>query len=225
VDSGAHKSLRQEWIETPPDVSYRFVVSLDTARAGDSVVRTLLQQKQSWWQRAVALFMRDLLRLVMGALLVALLGWFSFHLALVVDHALDATRRLQSVAFLPILTLLMFLSLLAVVHIVARRLARSAFQRFYRDFYFDNEFLLEGRESYLWFEEQSAGAIRRWSTFEQLVEFDEGMWLFLRRRTTYAGYRGILISKESLPGSCPWDELKEYLRQRIEQGADCRQNS
>ena len=44
------------------------------------------------------------------------------------------------------------------------------------------------------------------------------MWLFLRRGTTFAGLRGILISKESLPGSCSWSELKVYLRQRIDEG-------
>jgi hypothetical protein len=206
--SRTHTSLRQEWVDTPPDVSYRFVVSLDTARAGDSVVRAIPQRKQSWWQRAIAFFMRDLLRLVIGALLVVLLGWLSFHLAVVIDRALDATQRLHSVAFLPIATFLMFLGLLAGFRIAIRRLVKLPFERFYREFYSDNEFLLEGRKSHLWFEEQSVGAIRRWSTFEQLVEFEEGMWLFLRRRTTYAGYRGILISKESLPGSCPWDELK-----------------
>ena len=48
-----------------------------------------------------------------------------------------------------------------------------------------------------------------------LVEFDEGLWLFLRRRTTFAGLRGILITTESLPGSCAWTELNVYLRQRI----------
>jgi hypothetical protein len=91
-------------------------------------------------------------------------------------------------------------------------------QGLYREFYSDNEFLLEGRKSHLWFEERSAGAIREWSTFESLVEFDEGMWLFLRRSTTFAGLRGILISMESLPGSCAWSELTVYLRQRIGEG-------
>jgi hypothetical protein len=92
-------------------------------------------------------------------------------------------------------------------------------QQLYREFYSGNEFLLEGRKSHLWFEERSAGAIRQWSTFESLVEFDEGMWLFLRRSTTFAGLRGILISTESLPGSFAWSELKAYLSQRIGEGA------
>ena len=55
---------------------------------------------------------------------------------------------------------------------------------------------------------------------KSLVEFDEGMWLLLRRSTTFAGLRGILISKDSLPGSCAWSELKVYLSQRIEEGAE-----
>lgn len=79
---------------------------------------------------------------------------------------------------------------------------------------------MEGWKSHLWFDERSAGVIRRWSTFQQVVEFDEGMWLFLRRSTTFAGLRGILISKESLPGSCAWPELRMYLRQRIDEGAE-----
>ena len=93
---------------------------------------------------------------------------------------------------------------------------RLSFQRFYREFYSDNEFLLEGPKSHLWFDEQSDGAIRRLATFEQLVEFEEGMCLFLRRRTIFAGLRGILISKNSPPGSCAWSELQMYLSQRIE---------
>jgi hypothetical protein len=216
--SGAHTPLRQEWVETPPDVSYRFVISLGTLRAADAVARAFLKKKRSWWQRAVAFFMRDVLRLIVGASLIALFGWISLQPALVVDRVLEPTQRLGSGALLPFLTfLLTFLGISAGSLVATRRLARLSFQRFYREFYSDNEFLLEGRKSHLWFDEQSAGAVRRWSTFQQLVEFEEGMWLFLRRRTTFAGQRGILISKESLPGSCSWSELTEYLRQRIEE--------
>jgi hypothetical protein len=102
---------------------------------------------------------------------------------------------------------------------------RFSFQRFYREFYSDNEFLLEGRKSHLWFDEQSAGPIRRWATFEQLIEFEEGTWLFLRRRTTFAGLRGILTSKNSLPNSCAWSELQMYLCQRIGEAASCEAES
>jgi len=115
--------------------------------------------------------------------------------------------------------LVIFLGLAAGFRSVMRRLAKFASRSLYREFYADVEFLVEGRKSHLWFDERSAGAIRRWSTFEQVVEFEEGMWLFLRRRTTYAGQRGILISKESLPGSCSWSDLQMYVRQRIEEGA------
>jgi hypothetical protein len=164
--------------------------------------------------------MRDILRLIVGALVVALLVWLSLQPALLVDRTLDATQRLGSGAALPVITfLVIFASLLVGFRIAVRRMVKSPLHRLYREFYADNEFLLEGRKSHLWFDEQSAGAIRRWSTFAQLVEFEEGMWLFLRRRTTFAGQRGILITKDSLPGSCTWDELKEYVRQRIEEGA------
>jgi hypothetical protein len=121
---------------------------------------------------------------------------------------------LRIIAFLVTL-----LGLTAGLRILVQRLSKLSFQRLYCEFYSDNEFLLEGRKSHLWFEERCAGAIREWSTFESVVEFDEGMWLFLRRRTTFAGLRGILISTESLPGSCTWSELKLYLRQRIGEGA------
>jgi hypothetical protein len=218
--SGAHIPLRREWAETPPDVSYRFVVSLATLRAADAVARASLQNTRKWWQRAVALFVRDTLRFVLGALVLALFGWLSFQLSLVVDHALAATQRVGSGALVPMVTFLIaFLGLVVGFRIAMRRLAKLSFDRLYREFYSDNEFLLEGRRSHLWFDEQSAGAIRRWSSFERLVEFEEGMWLLLRRRRTFAGLRGILISKDSLPNSCSWSELQMYLRQRIEEAA------
>jgi hypothetical protein len=143
--------------------------------------------------------------------------------ALSVHHALFALQRADSGPVLLIVTflassltfLVSFFGLWAGFRIAVRRLDRSSFERTYGEFYSGNEFLLEGRKSHLWLDERSAGAIRRWSTLEQLVEFDEGMWLILQRRTAFAG-RGILISKESLPGSCIWSELKEYLGQRIE---------
>jgi hypothetical protein len=218
--SGAHKPLRQEWLETAPDVSYRFVVSPGTLWAADSVLRAVFQKKRSWWQRAMALFVRDILRLIVGALVAVLFGWLSLQPAIVVYRALDETQRPASAALLAIVTFLAtFLGFMAGFRIAIRRLNTLAFRRFYREFYADNEFLLEGRKSHLWFDERSAGAIRCWSTFDQLVEFDEGMWLFLRRRTTFAGLRGILISKERLPNSCAWSELRMYLSQRLEERA------
>jgi hypothetical protein len=216
--SGAHIPLRQEWAETPPDVSYRFVVSPVTFRAANAVARSSLQKIKSWWQRAIALFVRDVLRLVVGVLVIALCGWLALQLALVVDRAFETTQRIGSGALLPILIFLVtFLGLFTGFRIATRRLARLPFDRVYREFYSDNEFLLEGRKSHLWFDEQSAGAIRRWSTFKSVVEFEGGMWLFLRRRTTFAGLRGILISKDSLSNSCSWSELQMYLSQRIEE--------
>jgi hypothetical protein len=213
--------LRQEWAETPADVSYRFVVSPGTLRVANAVAGASLQKRKNWCQRAIALFVRDILRLVVGALVTALFGWLSFHLALVVDRALEATQRFGSGELLPIVTFLVtFLSGLAGFRIAIRRWANLSFDRFYREFYADNEFLLEGRKSHLWFDEQSAGAIRRWSTFERLIEFEEGMLLFLRRRTTFAGLRSILISKDSLPNSCAWSELQMYLSQRLEEAGE-----
>ena len=104
--SGAHEPLRQEWIETPPDVSYRFVVSLGTLQAAQSVAQAVLRKQGSWWQRALASFMRDILRLIVGAFVIALLGWLSLQPARVVDRALDETQRLGTGALLPIVTFL-----------------------------------------------------------------------------------------------------------------------
>jgi hypothetical protein len=217
--TGMHEPLRREWAETPPDVSYRYVVSLGTLQAADSVSRAVLQEKRRWWQRALAFFLRDVVRMIFGALTLGLLAWFALQPALLVDRAWDAADR-PGGPLLPVLTFLaVFLALWTALYIANRRLLRSSLRGVYREFYAGTEFLLEGRKSHLWFDEQSAGAIRRWSTFGRLVEFDEGLWLFLRRRTTFAGQRGILVSKQSLPGSCAWSELKAYLTERIAQTA------
>ena len=113
--SSAHEPLRQEWAETPPDVSYRFVVSLATLRAADAVVRARLQKKPNGrWRRAMAFFMRDMLRMVIGALVLALLAWLALQPALMVHGALDESKRLGSGAVLPVATfLVVFLGLFA----------------------------------------------------------------------------------------------------------------
>ena len=218
--AGVHAPLRQEWTEAPPDLSYRFVISPTTLRAADAVALAVRKKKRRWWQGVLAFLVLLVLRFIFGALILALIGWLSLQAAYLVDRLLGASLRAGSGALLPIMAfLVIFLGLEAGFRSVMRRLAKFASRSLYREFYADVEFLVEGRKSHLWFDERSAGAIRRWSTFEQVVEFEEGMWLFLRRRTTYAGQRGILISKESLPGSCSWSDLQMYVRQRIEEGA------
>jgi len=220
--SGAHDRLRQEGVEMPPDISYRFVVGLGTLRAADSAGRTAFQKKSSWWQRVIA----EITRFIVGALLIALFGWLSFQIGDVVYRALDATQYFGGGAFVPIITFLVFVvaylglftGLRTAMRRLRQRLVTLRLQRIYRELYLDNEFLLEGRKSHLWLDERSGGAILRWSSFEQLVEFEEGILLFLRRRTTYAARLFILISKESRPGSCTWSELREYLVQRFKEG-------
>jgi hypothetical protein len=213
--SDTHKTLRQEWAETPPDVSYRFVISPGTMQAAGTVASAVIKKRKTRLERALAFLMSQVLYYFVMMLWILMVSWLSVQAAL-----LFSNTPLRIVAFL-----VTFSGLIAGVRIAVRRLSRLSAQRLYREFYFDNEFLLEGRKSHLWFDERSAGAIRRWSTFEQVVEFEEGMWLFLRRGTTFAGLRGILISKESLPNSCSWSELQEYLRQRIEDGAKCEAGS
>jgi hypothetical protein len=214
---GTHILLRQEWTETPPDISYRFVVSLRTLRAAHAASGAFQRKKMSWWQRPFASFGITILRLIIGSLLVALYAWLSLQPARIVDSALGATPHSE---FLPIMAFLaFFIGFVVVGRIALLRLARLPLKRLHSAFYADNEFLLEGRKSHLWFDEQSAGAIRRWSTIERIIEFEDGMWLFLRRRRTFAGLPGLLISKDSLPNSCAWSELRMYLSERIEEGA------
>jgi hypothetical protein len=221
--SGAHGPLRQEWTETPPEVSYRFVVSPRTLRAADSVARAFLRRRRRWWQPPLASIVWDAVRVVVGLVVIAFIALTSVLFALVVHHKLFVLQHSGSGLVLQVVTvlatsftfLISFLVLWTGFRIAARRLATSSLERAYDEFYSGNEFLLEARKSHLWLEEPSSGAIRRWSTVEQIVEFEEGMWLLLRRRTNVAD-RGILISKESLPGSCVWSELKEYLGQRVE---------
>ncbi len=209
-----HVTLRQEWAETPADVSYRFVVSLGTLRAANAAFRAFQQKKMSRWQRAIASFGVTILRVIIGLPLVALYAWLSLQPARIVDGVLSATPHS---ALLPNTTFFVFfIGLLVGSRIAFRRLAKRSLDRLYGEFYADSEFLLEGRKTHLWFDEQSAGAIRRWSTFERILEFEDGMWLLLRRRTTFAGLRGLLISKDSLPNSCSWNELRTYLSQRID---------
>jgi hypothetical protein len=208
-----HIPLRQEWAGTPAEVSYRFVVSPATLRRANVALQSFRRRKKSGRRRVLASFALVFLRYLIGYSTMALLGWLSFLSAEMVDRALGAAPHSE---FLPIVTFLaIFSGLFVGFRVAARRLARLPLERLYQEFYDGNEFLLEGRKSHLWFDERSAGAIRRWSTFERILEFEEGMWLLLRRRTTFAGLRGLLISKESLADSCEWAELRMYASERI----------
>src|SRR3954471_18491304 len=100
--AGTHESLRHQWAETPPDVSYRFVVSFGTLQAADAVALSAFRKKANWWRRGLAYFLRDILRFSAGALIMALFAWLALQPALVVDRALDATQRFGSGALLPI---------------------------------------------------------------------------------------------------------------------------
>ena len=209
-DADVHKTLLQEWAESPPDVSYRFVVSPGTLRAAEAVASAILTKRRSRWYRALAFLMSLAGYYFVWTLYIVLVSWLSIQAALLFSNTL-----LRILAFL-----VTILGLTAGLRLLPRRFFELPFQRRYLEFYSDNEFLLEGRKSHLWFEERSAGAIRRWSTFEQVVEFEEGMWLFLRRGRTFGNLRGILISKESLPNSCSRSELQAYLQQRIDEAQD-----
>jgi hypothetical protein len=201
-----HQPLRQAWVETAPDISYRFVVSRDTLRAAVAMDEAIRLVATSRWERAIRLFLQLTIvaSVAISIMWLSSLGYWAAH------------PMLGAVATFVVL----YLVLLAVLKWTVQPLARFSLDRSYREHYAGNEFCLEGRDDFVWFEDQSAGAIRRWSTFEHVFEFEGGMWLMLRRSTTFAGYRGLLISRESLPGSCDCNDLHAYLRQRIARHAD-----
>jgi hypothetical protein len=216
---GVHNQLRQEWMETPPDLSYQFVVSFDTLRAAGVAYSATFKKKMRWWARALRYFVVLILKSAFAILIVGLMLWLPYQASVLVDRLSDATQRLGGNAIVSVITFLITLVALSIgLRIVGRRLNKRPTAH-YHEFYAGNEFIVEARKSHLWFAERSAGAIRRWSTFEQVVEFEEGMWLLLRRSTTFAALRGLLIARESLPGSCDWNDLKAYVRQRIEEAA------
>ncbi len=200
-----YKALLQEWADSPPDVSYRFVVSPGTLRAAEAVAAAFLMKRRNRWRRAIAFVMSLAGYYLVWTLYIVFVSWLSIQAALLFSNTL-----LRILAFL-----ITFLGLTAGLRLLPRRFFELPFRRRYLEFYSDNEFLLECRRSHLWFEERSAGAIRRWSAFEQVLEFEEGMWLFLRRGKAFGNLRGILVSKESLPNSCSWGELRAYIQQRI----------
>src|SRR5215467_13170449 len=183
--SSGHEELRQEWREEPPDISYRFVVSLGTLRSAYSVLEAVRKKKIALWKRALIFTISLILKLIGSVLLVALAAWPAFELARLVDREFSADMPfLTAISFLVV-----FLAIFSASCVGLRRLGKLPSQQLYREYFADNVFLMEARKSHVWFDERSAGAIRRWSTFEQFVEFDEGMWLVLRRRTTFAGLR------------------------------------
>jgi hypothetical protein len=214
-----HNQLRQEWVEAPPDLSYRFVVNFDAFQAAGVAYHAAFKKKMRWWARALRYFVVVILRYAFGIVIIGLILWLSYQAAVLVDRLSNATQALGGHEIVSVITLpVTFVAFLIGLLIIGRRLnKRPAVQ--YREFYAGNEFHVEARKSHLWFAERSAGAIRRWSTFEQVVEFEEGMWLLLRRNTTFAALRGLLITRESLPGSCDWNDLKAYVRHRIEEAA------
>jgi hypothetical protein len=66
---GAHESLRKEGAETPPDVSYRFVVSFGTCQAASAAWQAATRKKTRW-ARTRAFLVRHIGRLILGLLLL-----------------------------------------------------------------------------------------------------------------------------------------------------------
>jgi hypothetical protein len=211
-----HKHLRLEWGETPPDLAYRFVVSFDALQAANVAERASPKRKMRRWERAP--------RYVFAFILKYALYWgvalgIPYLVAILVDRLFNATERLGGNAIVGVMTFLATFAAISISGRILIRRTKAQATAYYREFFGGNEFLLEVRKSHLWFAERSAGAIRRWSTFEAVVEFEQGMWLFLRRATTFASRRGLLITRESLPGSCDWKDLSAYVRERIQEAA------
>jgi hypothetical protein len=131
--SDTHKPLRQEWVETPPDVSYRFVVSLHTLRAANAASQAFRRKKKmSWSRRLVASFVLLTLRLIVGSLLLALYAWISFQPARIVDQALGTTSHSELLSFITFLVF--FIGLLVGGRIALLRLARLPIERLHGEF-------------------------------------------------------------------------------------------
>jgi hypothetical protein len=143
------------------------------------------------------------------------------RLATFVYDAVAATQStLIAGLFALAVTFITWLGLLFFGRLAIPWLNRKALRRSHQELYFDSEFVLEGRTSHLWFDDRFVGAIRHWSTVDRIIEFEQGMWLMLHKRGL--SREGYLISKESLPGSCAWDEFKAYVDARIAEGARSR---
>ena len=216
AESGAHGSLRKQGAaETRPDVSYRFVVSFSTHQAASVAWQTTTRKKR---RGPVTSFLARYVAQPIGALLYALL---CLKLATVVYHAVAAVQPAPIAGLMATVTFFgLTVGLALAGGLLVPRLQKKQLWRSYQEVYVDNEFLLEGRRSHLWFDDRCVGAVRHWSTVDRVVEFEDGIWLFLRKRGL--SREAYLISKESLPGSCPWDELKAYLGDRIAEGASSR---
>jgi hypothetical protein len=72
-----HKTLLQEWAESPPDVSYRFVVSPGTLRAAEAVASAILMKRRSRWHRALAFLMSLAGYYLEWTLYIVLVSWLS----------------------------------------------------------------------------------------------------------------------------------------------------
>src|SRR6266581_7442021 len=93
--SDEHTSLRQEWAETPPDVSYRFVVSRRSLRAAQAVASAARKKKEGRWKRALAFLSLLVAYYIIMTSYVMLVAWLSFRAALLLDVTV-----LRIVAFL-----------------------------------------------------------------------------------------------------------------------------
>lgn len=208
------------WAEaagTPPDVVYRFVVSRDTLEAGDAAFRETLQKGGSWRRRLRSEVFGSLGRLFVDVPLALLIAYGVLQLAILVYRAVDVTQRPATAVLLAVATFLATYGAIMRGFVVAiRYIGRRSRRRHYLEYYADNTFAAEGRRSHLWVEEQGAGGIFCWSTFDSLVEFEGGLWLRIRPRIRgFVSRRAILFGTESLPGSCSWDEFRAYAGARI----------
>jgi hypothetical protein len=216
--SGVHEQYRRELREVAPDVSYGFVVDSRTAQASLRVLSAVAKRRRTFSERVLFGLLSWTSIVILGVLGLGASLWLSIQSAQFVDRQFGPDAHFSNNNFLPMVTfLVVFVVTYSLILIGLRRLAKLSARGQYQYLYEDNVFLLEGRKSHLWLDERSAGAIRRWSAFDELVEFNEGIWLILRRRAKFVPVWAVLIGKDSLPGSCKWSELRDYLWQRIEE--------
>jgi len=214
LSSDPHDALRKEWAETPAELTYRYVVSFERFQAAHAAARNRFN-RAGRWQRAIAFFGRDVLRLIVGAAVVAILAWVSLQGALVASRLLGSAGAAEVSPLIPVGTFVsIFLLLFIAFRLAVPRLVTLMAYRTYCEYFRGTEFTVEAANSLLSFGDRSATVIRRWSAIEEAREFEGGLWLFVKRPTARAKQVGILISAESLPGSCSWERLRAYVQGR-----------
>jgi hypothetical protein len=91
---GSYQALLRECSETPPEISYRFVVSLDALRKATQATEIILRDAGGPVERALTLF----LQFVLIASLAASIMWVGWYFSLLSERVWNAHPVLATVA-------------------------------------------------------------------------------------------------------------------------------